>query len=116
MNASRNAGAAEIRKADGSMLKILVGDSEHRISITTSADTLTAETTIDEVKKAIDWHELETASQTYSHVRFTPPKADIGTQSWNVRFVPKGDFRNDIATVKSLSSPSAKHGTTRSAF
>ena len=21
-----------------------------------------------------------------------PPKADIGTQSWNVRFVPKADF------------------------
>ena len=45
---------AEIRKADGSMLKILVGDSGHSMSITTSADTLTAETTIDEVKKAID--------------------------------------------------------------
>jgi hypothetical protein len=45
---------AEIRKADGSTLKILVGDSGHRMSITTPADTLTAETTIDEVKKAID--------------------------------------------------------------
>jgi D-Tyr-tRNAtyr deacylase len=45
---------AEIRKADGSMLKVLVGDSGHRTSITTSADTLTAETSIDEVKKAID--------------------------------------------------------------
>ena len=45
---------AEIRKADGSMLKILVADSGHRTSITTSADTLTAETSIDEVKKAID--------------------------------------------------------------
>jgi hypothetical protein len=45
---------AEIRKADGSPLKILVGDSEHRMSIITTADTLTAETTIDEVKKAID--------------------------------------------------------------
>jgi D-Tyr-tRNAtyr deacylase len=45
---------AEIRKADGSMLKNLVGDSGHRTSITTSADTLTAETSIDEVKKAID--------------------------------------------------------------
>ena len=45
---------AEIRKADGSMLKIHVGDSRHRTSITTSADTLTAETSIDEVKKAID--------------------------------------------------------------
>jgi D-Tyr-tRNAtyr deacylase len=45
---------AEIRKADGSMLKILVGDSRHRTSITTSADTLAAETSIDEVKKAID--------------------------------------------------------------
>ena len=45
---------AEIRKADGSPLKILVGDSGHSMSITTSADTLTAETTIDEVKKAID--------------------------------------------------------------
>jgi hypothetical protein len=45
---------AEISKADGSMLKILVGDSGHRTSITTSADTLTAETSIDEVKKAID--------------------------------------------------------------
>ena len=45
---------AEIRKADGSPLKILVGDSEHRMSITTTADTLTAEATIDEVKKAID--------------------------------------------------------------
>jgi hypothetical protein len=45
---------AEIRKADGSPLKILVGDSEHRVSITTTADTLTAEATIDEVKKAID--------------------------------------------------------------
>jgi len=43
---------AEIRKADGSTLKILVGDSGHRMSITTSADTLTAETSIDEVKKA----------------------------------------------------------------
>ena len=45
---------AEIRKADGSTLKILVGDSGHRMSITTSADTLTAETSIDEVKRAID--------------------------------------------------------------
>jgi hypothetical protein len=45
---------AEITKADGSMLKILVGDGGHRTSITTSADTLTAETSIDEVKKAID--------------------------------------------------------------
>ena len=45
---------AEIRKADGSTLKTLVGDSGHRVSITTSADTLTAETSIDEVKKAID--------------------------------------------------------------
>ena len=44
----------EIRKADGSPLKILVGDGEHRMSITTTADTLTPETTIDEVKKAID--------------------------------------------------------------
>jgi hypothetical protein len=44
---------AEIRKADGSTLKTLVADSEHRMSITTSADTLTAEATI-EVKKAID--------------------------------------------------------------
>ena len=45
---------AEIRKTDGSTLKTLVGDSKHRMSITTSADTLTAETSIDEVKKAID--------------------------------------------------------------
>jgi hypothetical protein len=45
---------AEIRKADGSPLKTLVADSGHRMSITTSADTLTAEATIDEVKKAID--------------------------------------------------------------
>jgi len=34
---------AEIRKADGSPLEILVGDSEHRMSITTTADTLTSE-------------------------------------------------------------------------
>ena len=45
---------AEIRKADGSTLKTLVEDGGHYISITTSADTLTAETSIDEVKKAID--------------------------------------------------------------
>ena len=45
---------AEIRKADGSTLKTLVGDGEHRMSITTTADTLAAETTIDEVKKAVD--------------------------------------------------------------
>jgi hypothetical protein len=45
---------AEIRKADGSALKTLVGDSGHGMLITTSADTLTAEATIDEVKKAID--------------------------------------------------------------
>jgi len=45
---------AEIRKADGSMLKTFVGDSGHNMSITTSADTLMAETSIDEVKKAID--------------------------------------------------------------
>ena len=45
---------AEIRKADGSILKTLVGDSGHSMSITTTADTLTAETSIDEVKKAID--------------------------------------------------------------
>ena len=51
---------AEIRKTDGSTLKTLVGDSHHRMSITTSADTLTEETSIDEVKKAIDArHELE---------------------------------------------------------
>jgi hypothetical protein len=45
---------AEIRKTDGSALKTLVGDSGHRMSITTTADTLTAETAIDEVRKAID--------------------------------------------------------------
>ena len=45
---------AEIRKADGSTLKTLVGDRGHGMSITTTADTLTAETTIDDVKKAID--------------------------------------------------------------
>ena len=45
---------AEIRKADGSPLKTLVGDSGHSMSITTTADTLAAETSIDEVKKAID--------------------------------------------------------------
>jgi hypothetical protein len=45
---------AEVRKADGSTLKTLVGDSGHRMSITTPADTLTAETSIDEVKKTID--------------------------------------------------------------
>ena len=45
---------AEIRKADGSALKTLVGDSGHSVSITTTADTLTAETTVAEVKKAID--------------------------------------------------------------
>jgi len=45
---------AGIHKADGSMLEILVADSGHRMSITTTADTLTAEATIDEVKKAID--------------------------------------------------------------
>jgi hypothetical protein len=45
---------AEIRKADGSILKTFVGDSGHSMSITTTADTLTAETTIAEVKKAID--------------------------------------------------------------
>jgi len=34
--------------------------------------------------------------QTSAHVRVMsalPPKADIGTQSWNVRFVPKADMR-----------------------
>ena len=33
--------------------------------------------------------------QTSAHVRVMsalPPKADIGTQSWNVRFVPKADI------------------------
>jgi hypothetical protein len=45
---------AEIRKADGSALQILVGDSGHRMSIATTADTLTADASIDEVKKAID--------------------------------------------------------------
>ena len=45
---------AEIRNADGSTLEILVGDSGHRMSITTTADTLTADASIDEVKKAID--------------------------------------------------------------
>jgi hypothetical protein len=41
-------------KADGSTLETFVGDSGHRMSITTPADTLTSETSIDEVKKAID--------------------------------------------------------------
>jgi hypothetical protein len=45
---------AEIRKADGSTLEILVGDSGHRMSITTAADTLTPDASIDEIKKAID--------------------------------------------------------------
>ena len=45
---------AEIRKADGSTLEILVGDSGHPVSITTTVDTLTADASIDEVKKAID--------------------------------------------------------------
>jgi hypothetical protein len=33
--------------------------------------------------------------QTFSDLRrmsALPPKADIGTQSWNVRFVPKADI------------------------
>ena len=33
--------------------------------------------------------------RTLGHVRAMsalPPKADIGTQSWNVRFVPKADI------------------------
>jgi hypothetical protein len=51
---SRIAERAEIRKADGSTLEVLVGDSGHRMSITTTADTLTADASIDEVKKAID--------------------------------------------------------------
>ena len=51
---------AEIRKADGSTLKTPVEDSGHCMSITTSADTLTAETSIDEVKKAIDAAGLRT--------------------------------------------------------
>ena len=29
-----------------------------------------------------------------------PPKADIGTQSWNVRFVPKGDKLHRIKMAR----------------
>src|SRR5262249_6187762 len=36
------------------------------------------------------------------------PKADMDQHGRDVRFVPKGDFRNDNATVKSLSSPRSK--------
>jgi hypothetical protein len=45
---------AEIRKADGSKLRTLVGDTGHQDSISTSADLLTAQAVIDEVKLAID--------------------------------------------------------------
>ena len=41
--------------------------------------------------------------RTLEHVRAMsalPPKADIGTQSWNVRFVPKAD----IGVVYSITS------------
>src|SRR5215472_15402633 len=40
--------------------------------------------------------------QTSAHVRVMsalPPKADIGTQSWNVRFVPKADIRTALSVV-----------------
>jgi hypothetical protein len=43
---------AEIRKVDGSKLATLLG--EHHDSITTSADRLTAQVAIDEVKQTID--------------------------------------------------------------
>ena len=38
--------------------------------------------------------------RTFTNLRLMPalpPKADIGTQSWNVRFVPKADIRLDTA-------------------
>jgi len=54
MNASRIWWRAEIRKADGSKLAILVGDIGHHDSITTTADRLTAQAAVDELKKAID--------------------------------------------------------------
>ena len=31
-----------------------------------------------------------------------PPKADIGTQSWNVRFVPKADNIDDVVIIDAL--------------
>lgn len=45
---------AEIRKADGSNLIILLPDGGPRASITTSAAALTAEAAIDLAKQAID--------------------------------------------------------------
>jgi hypothetical protein len=45
---------AEIRKADGSTLEILLPGGGHRSSITTSADALTAPAAIDLAKQAID--------------------------------------------------------------
>src|SRR5262249_62262818 len=38
--------------------------------------------------------------RTWPHVRSMsalPPKADIGTQSWNVRFVPKADISSEAS-------------------
>jgi hypothetical protein len=32
------------------------------------------------------------ASRPFRRMSALPPKADIGTQSWNVRFVPKADM------------------------
>ena len=46
------------------------------------------------------FHEIETMSAL-------PPKADIGTQSWNVRFVPKADIRAASILLKSQSSARA---------
>ena len=42
-----------------------------------------------------------------------PPKADIGTQSWNVRFVPKADILHCSRELRYSITSSARGSTAR---
>jgi hypothetical protein len=49
--------------------------------------------------------------QTFTHVRLMsalPPKADIGTQSRDVRFVPKADISTAKLAGKKVATPAAR--------
>jgi len=54
MNANRIGGALRFGKEMARSSKTFVGDTGHQDSITTSADRLTTQAVIDEVKQAID--------------------------------------------------------------
>jgi hypothetical protein len=56
---------------------------------------------------AQEWRRPQHQKQTSAQVRLMsalPPKADIGTQPWNVRFVPQADITAGAVSKRALAS------------